>query len=201
MASSSTTPTVHFARGVLSIIDLWPALRLAVAEEWGGPDSGAKRTWIASSVVDLFEESLTTIAEERTPPIDLDDLADMLFGMVSDEFDADLEDNSAEAVASDVLKLWDSIVGGSIDMVEELERLVEANKGKKMDAIRSHEEDSESGSESGSGSEDEEEDEAMDVDEQPPTLVESQDKKKEEPVVDEDGFTLVQGKGKGKGKK
>jgi hypothetical protein len=36
----------------------------------------------------------------------------------------------------------------------------------------------------------------MDVDDQPPKLVER--KEPQEPVVDEDGFTLVQGKGKGR---
>lgn len=46
-----------FARGVWSLFHLWPALRLAVAEGWGGDESQAKRVWFISTVVDEFEDS------------------------------------------------------------------------------------------------------------------------------------------------
>jgi pre-rRNA-processing protein TSR2 len=203
MASSSTSSSAShlttFARGVLAIVELWPALRLAVSEQWGGTESEDKRTWIASSIVDLFEEALTAPSiEDTTAPIDQDDLADMLHGMILDEFEADLDDGSPDGVATDVIKLWTEVISGKQDMVVELEGLVEKNKGKKVQAVnQGGDEDDESGSEDDSEDEDDEgKDDKMDVDDQPPKLVER--KEPQEPIVDEDGFTLVQGKGKGR---
>jgi pre-rRNA-processing protein TSR2 len=203
MASSSTSSSAFhlttFARGVLAIVELWPALRLAVSEQWGGTESEDKRTWIASSIIDLFEEALTAPSiEDTTAPIDQDDLADMLHGMILDEFEADLDDGSPDGVATDVIKLWTEVISGKQDMVVELEGLAEKNRGKKVQAVnQGGDEDDESGSEDDSEDDDGEgKDEKMDVDDQPPKLVER--KEPQEPVVDEDGFTLVQGKGKGR---
>lgn len=197
MASSSTSAQTGnltlFARGVLAVIELWPALRLAVAEEWGGPDSADKRTWIGSAIIDLFEPALLAPPADGVPPIDLDDLADMLLGMIEDEFETDLEDGSPESVAKDILNVWKEVLAGSDGMVRELEALVDQGKGKKVQATGHHTGEELDEEEDYEDSEDEDEDmEDVDLarkvlDKQPPP----------EPVVDEDGFTLVQ-KGKGR---
>lgn len=62
--STSTTATsgqqspsiLLFARGVYALFHLWPALRIAVAEEWVD-DAQAKRIWFISTIVDEFEDS------------------------------------------------------------------------------------------------------------------------------------------------
>lgn len=202
-AAVQANPIPTFARGAVAILELWPALRLAVAEELGGPESAEKRTWMASEVVDYFEsafgrerERKESTDESRGDIIDVDDLADMLFGMVSDEFDLDLEDKSEEEVAKQIVKLWKAVVRGETLQVEELERAASTNKGKKQSLDREQEYDEDGNPISGDedGSEEDEDDDAMDVDDkEAPELVEARPTK-HEPVVDEDGFELVQKK-------
>ena len=55
-AAAPAPASVLFARGVIARLALWPALRIAVEQGWGGPESAEKRTWIASVIVDSFEE-------------------------------------------------------------------------------------------------------------------------------------------------
>jgi pre-rRNA-processing protein TSR2 len=200
MASSSpATPDIAlFARGTIALFTLWPALRLAVSEEWGGPDSKEKRTWMISEVVDYFESCLPKANEPKMTEeqlaelVDQDDLAEMLEGMVSDEFEVDLDDGSADEVAGDVVKLWKKVVKGDQAMVDELEELVRTTGSKKVQA-------------QGNGDDDEELDEdgnplpdseGSSDDEDVEMAAPAQPKEKQEPVVDDDGFTLVQKKGK-----
>lgn len=210
MSTSTSTPasTINiplFARGTIALLTLWPALRLAVAEQWGGPDSAAKRTWMISEVVDYFESSIpgssngkALSAEQLGDIVDEEDLEELLEGMISDEFEADLEDNSIEQVAGDIVRLWKNVVKGEDGMVRELEELVRTMGGSKVRAQRGEEEGEvdEDGNPilGDSGSEDESGDEDVDMDAGEGKKV--VEKEKQEPVVDEDGFTLVQKKGK-----
>ncbi|KAF8189647.1 hypothetical protein BJ912DRAFT_966012 [Pholiota molesta] len=43
--------SVLFARGVIARLAIWSTLRIAVQENWGGPDAAAKRTWLASEIL------------------------------------------------------------------------------------------------------------------------------------------------------
>ena len=170
---------VLFARGVIARLELWPALCIAVEQGWGGPDSLAKRRWLASELVDAFDPE----------PQDADYVALMLAQVLEDEFGASIEDGSFEAVAADVVGLW----GAGEDTVREWERKAEGARGKRVDVREVVDE--------GGDGEDEEEwedegDEDGDEDEAPQLLGEASDPQqrpsKTEPVVDEDGFTLVQ---------
>ncbi|KAK1927812.1 putative 20S pre-rRNA processing of protein [Papiliotrema laurentii] len=220
-SSQQTLPSpsiLLFARGVVAILDLWPALTIAVAEQWGGPESADKKVWIASTIIDEWEQRTSYLpaapsseptplqvdpADAKDPALDLDDLADLLNQMMTDEFDANLEDGSIDAVASDIIKLWhDILIPPSAEITPELlvgafEQKAAAQRKKGIQASRGA--DPEEGDDldddaSGSGSDDEDEGD-MDVDEAP-QLVAREPKEKEEPVVDEDGFTLVQSKGR-----
>ncbi|PVG04783.1 hypothetical protein CPB86DRAFT_778076 [Serendipita vermifera] len=120
---------------------------------------------------------------------------------MADEFDCEVEDLSGEEVARDIVKLWADLNSGTIEesmkFWEEKEQKLSGKKieftlAKKGDDTDWVEDDSES------GSEDEEViqgENSMDVDDEIPTLRDV--RQKQEPVVDEEGFTLVQGKGKG----
>ncbi|KAL7420101.1 rRNA accumulation-related protein [Cryptotrichosporon argae] len=113
---------VLFARGVIALLALWPALSIAVREQWGGPDSAEKQVWMASVLVDEFESRADYLAAldgaERTvdpasasdPPLDHEQLADLLAQIMSDEFEASIEDDSVAPLASDILRLWRDIV-------------------------------------------------------------------------------------------
>lgn len=209
-AAPTSSPTILlFARGILAILDLWPALTIAVREEWGGPDSRAKKTWIASTLVDLFEtrapllppstsiSGVPTIdpSSAHDPPLDLDDIGDLLSQIMSDEFDANIEDGSIDRVAQNIVELWrhllipptgetpESVISG----LEQRAR--EATRGGLKTTRGADPEEGDEDDESGSESEDED---GMDVDgDEAPRLVDTS-KEKQEPVVDEDGFTLVQ---------
>ena len=186
---SSDTPSqtsILFARGVIARLAYWPALRIAVDQLWGGPESAAKRTWLASVLVDDFEDAPSAA---DTP--DADYVEDRLLQVMADEFDAVLEDGSAEAVAKDLVRLWAEIGLGRDALVREFEERADKMKGKAVQA----EEAAGDNSDWEDMSDDEEgEDEGA---EEAPQLLDSRERPpKEEPEVDADGFITVKGKGK-----
>lgn len=181
--SSEGRDVVLFARGVIALLEGWDILRLAITEGWGGPESREKRTWLASIVVDLFDNE-----GQATSP-DVDDVADLILQAVSDEFEVDVDDGSVERIAESIVKLWGAEPSVVAQMVAGFEAA--ARKGSKapVQAVR---QDGNGDSDWESESEDED---------GVPMLLEREPqvpKEKPEPVVDDDGFTLVQGKGKGK---
>ena len=193
-----------FARGLLALLDLWPALTIAVTEQWGGPESADKKTWLASTIIDLFEPSAPSPATAATAitasssesPVDFDDLADLINQIMSDEFDANIEDGSIDSVTGDILRLWKDVTSTAEPavLVDALERKageirkkgVQAQKGAGPDELDMDGDDDDWSSE----------EEGMEVDgEDAPQLVPSTEpvpKERQEPVIDEDGFTLVQ---------
>lgn len=63
-AAAAPSPQILlFARAVLAILDIWPALTIAVKEEWGGVESKEKKTWMASTVIDEFESGAQWVKE------------------------------------------------------------------------------------------------------------------------------------------
>lgn len=195
MSTSEATPApapkaVSFARGVIALLSIWPALRVAVTENWGGPDASQKKTWLAGVIVDAFTENSSSEAP------DVEYVEDMLLQIMEDEFDCVLEDGSAETVSKRIVKIWDVIAsqGDAVikSEVEKLEQEADKAKGKQVQVVQGAAEDPE---EEWSGSDDESE-EGDSGDEAPKLLPAQAGKPREEPVVDEDGFTLVQGKSK-----
>lgn len=208
--------TVLFARGTLARLALWPALRLAVHASWGGPASTEKQRWLASVLVDQFEpfilppptplplplpapnpaSSRTTpvaAASGAEPPPDDVYVEELLLQIMADEFDAVLEDDNAAAVARDIVKLFEAVRADDETFVKELEVQADKVKGK----VPKYEEGVGSGSESGSEWEDDDEGEDEIEEEAIPQLLNhSEPQMREEPQVDEDGFTLVTKKGR-----
>ncbi|KAL0948906.1 hypothetical protein HGRIS_009015 [Hohenbuehelia grisea] len=183
--SSGPSPSsILFARGVIAKLHLWPALRLAVLEGWGGPEGAEKRTWIASVIVDAFEE--------QNPAPDAEYVEDMLLQIMSDEFETVLEDDSALEIGKDIVKLWTETRTGSSELVLKLETEAEKVKGKKP-AVQ---QDANSEEEDWSDDDDDDDEENEEGDEAPPLMPPQDRTKYEPPEIDEDGFTTVKGKGK-----
>ncbi|KAG5649461.1 hypothetical protein H0H81_003674 [Sphagnurus paluster] len=179
------SPTsILFARGVIARLAVWSTLRVAVQEGWGGPDGAEKRTWLASEIVDAFQD------QSQTP--DDQYIEDMLLQIMADEYDAVLEDGSAESVARDIVRLWEETSVGKADGVVRFEEMADKVKGKKQEVEIVVQEDEEWEDEDGEegDSADEEAPQLMRPVQDPPT--------RNDPEVDEDGFTLVKGKGKGR---
>ncbi|KAJ7476862.1 Pre-rRNA-processing protein TSR2-domain-containing protein [Mycena galericulata] len=169
--------SVLFARGVIARLATWDTLRLAVQEGWGGAGAIQKRTWLASVIVDAFEETVPTPDDQYVEEI--------LVQVLADEFDADLDDGSAEPVALDIVRIWDETRIGRDDLVLKFEAKAESVRGKRAVAQEVPSNDAE---------EWEDEEESV-KEEEVPQLMEP--RPREEPEVDEDGFTMVTGKGKG----
>jgi len=194
---------VYFARTLLARLAVWPVLRIAVDSSWGGPESKQKRTWMASELLDVFDSSSpsnTLHPNSASNQVDEDYIEEMILQMMNDEFDCVVEDGSSTEVAADLVKLWKEAKSGGEKAIEQSMKFWEdkerAIQGKRIQAqeIKVEEEEWEGdGGESGD-EEDEEDgsDNGMEVD-VPPTLIDRRNN--EVPVIDEDGFTLVKGKG------
>ncbi|KAJ7288182.1 Pre-rRNA-processing protein TSR2-domain-containing protein [Mycena rebaudengoi] len=178
--SAPPPSSVLFARGVIARLAVWDTLRLAVQEGWGGPSAAQKRTWLASVIVDAFEETVPTPDDQYVEEI--------LLQVLADEFDTNLDDGSAELVALDMVRLWDETRGGKEELVLKFEAKADGLRGKRAAAQETP------------STVEEWEDEAEDSDEEEgeaPQLMEPSEPRRprDEPEVDEDGFTLVKGKG------
>lgn len=198
MASSPTEIQLFFARAVIARLAVWPVLRVAVESSWGGPESKQKRSWMAGEIIDAFENNSSPSSEPDETYIE-----EMLLQMIADEYDCMVEDLSGEDVAADIIKLWkDTKIGaieGSMMLWEEKERKMGGKKieftlAKKGDDTDWVDDNDNSSSEDG---EEGDENVSMEVDEAP-TLV---DRRAKETIIDEEGFTVVQSKGKGKGQR
>ena len=158
---------------------------------------------MASELLDVFDSSSpsnTLHPNSASNQVDEDYIEEMILQMMNDEFDCVVEDGSSTEVAADLVKLWKEAKSGGEKAIEQSMKFWEdkerAIQGKRIQAqeIKVEEEEWEGdGGESGD-EEDEEDgsDNGMEVD-VPPTLIDRRNN--EVPVIDEDGFTLVKGKG------
>jgi len=196
-----------FTHGTALIIHSWSALDIAVQNEWAGPESANIRDWLGGVIVDLF-----SFSPSRTKTPDAEDVEELLCQIVGDEFELRLEDDSAyqvsavyrgsganvRQVASDIVRSYEMCSKGDFANVAALEEMYERLKrqprgDKSVEAPSQEVEDDEVEVEEGEGDEEETvlDGEAMAMD--PPAP-------KSQPIVDEDGFQLVQGKGRRKGR-
>ncbi|KAF9651045.1 hypothetical protein BDM02DRAFT_3111366 [Thelephora ganbajun] len=175
--SSCPSTSLSFAKGVIARLALWPALGIAVQNSWGGPDSTKKRTWIASVIVDTFEE-------QSTPP-DTEYIEEMLLQIMDDEFETVIEDESAESVAKDIIKLWKDIHQGDLAGLQYLEQQANTISNRPIVAQTgpSGGLDTDSNEEEGDWESDDEDGHGSD---HPPD--------RRPPQMDEDGFTAVKGR-------
>lgn len=181
---SAPPSSVLFARGVIARLAIWATLRIAVKENWGGPSGSEKRTWLASVIVDAFEE--------QTPTPDDQYIEELLLQVMSDEFETMVEDGSAEAVAKDIVRLWDETQIAKDELVVKFEEFAEKIRGKMpniQERVVSDDEDSD-------WDDDDIEEEGEDDEEEAPRLVErpASQQVSKAPEIDEDGFTVVKGK-------
>lgn len=197
---------VYLARALLARLAVWPVLRIAVDSSWGGPESKQKRSWMASELLDALESSSSSSStlspNSASNQVDEDYIEEMILQMMNDEFDCVIEDGSSADVAEDLVKLWKEAQSGGEKAIEQSMKIWEekerAIQGKRLQAqeIKAEEEGGWEDGDGESGDDNDEEDESeggMEVDE-PRALVDKRDN--EDPVVDEDGFTLVKGKGR-----
>lgn len=168
----------------------WPALTLAIQNGWGGDTrlGNDKRDWLAGSISDLLSTNQIN---------HLDDLEEVLLQVMLDEFEVVVDDDSAFDVAT---KLWQGrakVLNGDFQEVQSMYERWRRNGGVKVKAIQKPDDE---GQET-DGSDDEEDEwngiQDADGDEEmheAPLLEEKPRKERLEQQVDEEGFTMVQGK-------
>ena len=204
---------IQLARGIDAILDLWPALRLAIAEKWAGDDSAQRKIDIQSYILDVFEDAIrqdhgsvdaavslqasSSGAHPLDSVIDEEELADCLIAAMQEAFDVDLEDDSDQAVARDIVRLWKQLVRGNEAMLQEVEKMAAERAGQRVkargqDGSENVDEDGNPVEDEDDEDEDEDEDQDMEDGDEAPKLVDSKETPSREPVVDDDGFTLVQ---------
>lgn len=176
-------------------LSLWPALTIAIQNGWGtsNPALGEdKRDWLAGAISDLFVNNQLR---------DLDDLEDVLTQVLSDEFEIVVEDGSLEEVARGIWKGRERVLNHDGGEVKGLMTIWESKRAKgKAGIVKAvmgaevNQDTDDSEEEEWNGFADRAGGDDMEMDDAP-ALVEST-KKKDEPVVDEDGFTMVTSKKK-----
>lgn len=211
------TRQARFEQGVALSLNLWPALTLAVQNNWGGPDSADKRDWFAGEVADQFpplttaatntnSSGTTTTSQQQTQTQtlgggdnnnkeepDAEYLEELILQVMLDEFEVNVDDDTAFDVATEVIRLRGQCARGQFDEVDRLLERWQARKGDKVQFKHGEDQDGETDWE-----DDDDDDEDGDSDDdmaEAPALVESPaappKKEKAPPEVDDDGFTKV----------
>lgn len=184
-----------FARGVLSMLTVWPALRIVMSHGWSKSASSAaatsdfppespqeKRIRLAEELVDAY---YTTYVEKNKTLPEPTDIEDFLLEYIEVEYGITLDDGSEMNLAKDLQKMWLECVqraAGQVNtdngMVERFEQM--ADKAREQDsdptrAMRGTRGRQEGDEEDPESSDEESGDESMDVEmqdnEEPPQLI------------------------------
>ena len=187
-----------FELGVCMAIYKWEELTTAVDNNWGGPKSSEKRDWISGIVIDLFSESKI---------VDIQLIEETLLYAMVDEFDTQIDNDSALEIGYLIIKFYRDVMIEKYGSIDEMYEKWQAKQSSKS-VNKVHVENDPNNPDVSDDDEDDEEEEqedddachghhhnhshdGMDIDEQPeeaPQLA--------GPIVDDDGFELVQSKGR-----
>lgn len=193
----------RFEQAVALTLNLWPALTLAVQNNWGGPDSADKRDWLAGQVADQFPSlaacssstatsSTTTSTNNSSTAADDDEpdaeyIEELLLQVMLDEFEVNVDDESAYDVATEIVRLRGQCARGTFDEVDRLRARWEGRRGVRVVMEEGEDQDGDTDWDDTDGEDDGDEEMG-----EAPALVPAVPKKeKKEPEVDEDGFTTV----------
>ncbi|KAK9479767.1 Pre-rRNA-processing protein TSR2-domain-containing protein [Lipomyces japonicus] len=121
IAKNELTTSVQLSRfelGVCMLVYKWEALTVAVQNQWGGPDSADKRDWASGAVVALYEEQ---------DEVDEEDIETRLLQIMEDEFDVNVEDDTAYDTAQKIVKVFEQCKKNDFSTVDELYKEYEAS--------------------------------------------------------------------------
>lgn len=165
----------QFELGVACAVFLWDDLSTAVASGWGGPESAEKREWLAGTIVDLFDGQ--EVATE--------DIEYRILNVMIDEFDVTVETGTAYDVAQVIIKVYQECAQDNYTTVQALFNRYQQQEQQPARSVTVKDDDDEGDDENDYEEEDDDMVDAIEVDDS---------KKKNEPEVDEDGFTIVKRK-------
>ncbi|KAF3761369.1 hypothetical protein M406DRAFT_333435 [Cryphonectria parasitica EP155] len=208
----------RFEQAVALSLNLWPALTLAVQNNWGGPDSADKRDWFAGEVASQFPAFTSSTSSQQAPPPpppppqqqqqqkqkqkkeedddepDAEYIEELLLQVMLDEFEVNVDDDSGFDVAVEIIRLRGQCAKGSFEEVDKLLARWQSGKGAKVEGAlfkKGEDQDGDTDWDDTDG-DDDDDDESGDEDmTDAPPLVAAPKKEKAAPEVDEDGFTKV----------
>lgn len=178
----------RFELGVCMALAKWEELTIAVDNLWGGPNSNEKRDWMAGIVVDLFDEKV----------VDIQYIEETLLYAMLDEFDVQIDNDSALEIGALVMKFYKNVLVQDYNTIDELySKWLAKQESRQVNKVKLN-----SDPNNPSSDEDEDEDDDDDIEvvignDQAQYQQEAQDDSMDVdngPVVDDDGFTLVQNK-------
>lgn len=181
----------NFEQAVAFAINLWPDLTLAVQNGWGGDESADKRDFLAGAIVGLFPEYTDGQKAEDAKKAadaepDVQDVESVLLDYLMEEFQVNIDDDSSAEVAVQILRARAQTYLGQTDELDTLRDRYNNRKGKGVDMFKKVD-DQDQDTDWESDDDDEDDDNEVTMDEAPQLVR----KPKEEPEVDEDGFTTV----------
>ena len=151
--------------------------------QWGGSESEAKREWFAGAICDLFA---------TRPETDLEDVETVLLQVMFDEFEVNVEDDTAFEVAENIVSIRKKTLDGDFSQVDSLNEAWLARKGKPaagtFKKVERTDEDDETDWDSDDYEEDEDDEGDTNMSEVTSTNI---PREKPKPEVDEEGFTKV----------
>lgn len=188
--STSEPPSyvVPFARSVLSLLSIWPALELSFEHSSRRAEKSVLISELATELVGAFLDS-----EPENPP-SIEELEDFLLGWCFGTLDVRIEDDSEISVVKELLGLWKewTLWTGTVEAAYEVEgtlihRIEKQAERKPLSGSRIQATVVDEGAVE-SGESDGDDDGQMDVE---PVQNQPSRPRPKSPVVDEDGFTLV----------
>ncbi|PHH61367.1 hypothetical protein CDD81_445 [Ophiocordyceps australis] len=190
----ATVRQSNFEQGVVYALHLWPALTLAVTNSWGGPDSFDKRDWFAGAIVDLFPAfaGVSSASSAANEP-DIEHVETVLLQVMLDEFEVNVDDDSAAHVAAQIILSRTQCALGHFDHVTVLrERFLNRNKHK-VDNLFQKAQDADQDTDWESDHDDDYDDAQDDEGDEDVAMFDAPPvpKEKPPPQVDQDGFTMV----------
>lgn len=194
LAFQNPKQQAKFELGVCMAIYKWEELTTAVDNNWGGPKSSEKRDWISGILIDLFSESNI---------VDIQLIEETLLYAMVDEFDTQIDNDSALEIGNLIIKLYRDVMIEKYGFIDEMYDKWQAKQSiKNFNKVHvendpnnpdvSDDEDEDDDDEEEVGEDHEHHNhnhnhDGMDIDEAPELAG---------PIVDDDGFELVQSKGR-----
>lgn len=200
--ASPETQQQNFEQAVALSMHLWPALTLAVQNNWSDNDAEDVRDWFAGVVVELFpsfvdlakfqaqQSNNTNKAAKKSDNLEEPEVIDVeerLMQVMADEYKVAVDDDSCYELAQQIVRLRGLCAKSQFDEVKHLETRWLSRKGQKVVMKQAPEANQDTDWEDTDDDEDDEGD--VDMDEAPPLV--QIPKEKPPPEVDEDGFTKV----------
>jgi len=178
-----------FVRAIGAALGSWDALQTAVHQGWGGDDGEAIGRWMPGVVAELFQK----------PQVFHDELEDFLCDIMHQEFHTELEPGVANFVARQILQFKTVCEnGGSQALFTYITKYEQSKSSRRVQDVQL--EDGVWGSAYQIGGVQEDPAEAVGLTDAMDGMAVGGAEEPAGPIVDEDGFELLQPKGKGRRK-